>query len=415
MNRLTIYKSLIANKVPLIKVPASKSISNRLLVLNAVFDNKLTIQNLSKSEDTLLLQSLLEQYSRNIHHFNCHNAGTVFRFLTAFLSFQPGIFYLTGSYAMKKRPIYPLVDAIKKIDSSIKITYPEKYGFPPLEIRGTHVNQEIETNIDSSISSQFITALLITGIQKGVTLNIGNKPASYSYIQMTLMLLEKLGIQYHRYKNTLRIPAQQLQQQAIWVEYDWSSAAPWYVLTSIMHKGYSLQIDGLHKESIQGDTALNNLFNHLGVQTNYTGDSIVLHKTSDPPARALELDTTDIPDTVLYLLTACAANKIELTLTGISHLRYKESDRIKAMQKELKKLGAELDVTIKDTIKLHPAESINTKNDIIINPHGDHRIAMAFAPLAGIIDDLSIHDPDSVKKSYPNFWLEFQKCGFHIQ
>ena len=146
MNKLTIYNLQITDKVPFIKVPASKSISNRLLILNLLYKHKLTIHNLSKSEDTVLLKSLLEQYAQNKNHFNCHNAGTVLRFLTAFLSFQPGIFYLTGSYAMKKRPIYPLVDAIKKIDSRIEINYLEKYGYPPLAIQGKDINQEIQTN-----------------------------------------------------------------------------------------------------------------------------------------------------------------------------------------------------------------------------------------------------------------------------
>ncbi|MGM0612037.1 MAG: 3-phosphoshikimate 1-carboxyvinyltransferase [Bacteroidota bacterium] len=415
MNKLTINKTQITDKVPFIKVPASKSISNRLLILNALSGNKLTIKNLSDSEDTLLLKKLLEEFMQNKTQLNCQNAGTVFRFLTAFLSFQPGSFYLTGNSAMKSRPVYPLVNAIKRINSHITISYPEKSGYPPLQIHGKELNKEIKTNIDSSISSQFITALLMTGVRHGITLKIEKKPASLSYIQMTLMLLEKLNIHYQFHDDTIILPSQKLQDQEVVVEYDWSSAAPWYVLTSIMQTGYSIQVYGLQEESIQGDQELSQLFSHLGVQTTYHSEYIELRKTARPNIQDLTYDIKNIPDTALYLLTACAANETDLTLNGISHLRYKESDRIKAMQQELSKLGVKLEIRSPDIIKLHSPKSFETKNDITINSHGDHRIAMAFAPLATLIKNLSISEPDTVAKSYPNFWQEFQKCYFQIQ
>jgi len=413
MNRQTINKSQTISNNPLLKVPASKSISNRLLILNALSGNKLTIKNLSDSEDTLLLESLLEKYAHNERQFNCQNAGTVFRFLTAFLSFQSGIFFLTGNSAMKKRPIHPLVDAIKSIDERIEIIYQEKFGYPPLKIHGTNINKEIKTTIDSSISSQFITALIMAGIRHGITLKIEKEPASLSYIQMTLMLLEKLNIHYQFRDDTIILPSQKVQEQEIVVEYDWSSAAPWYVLTSTMHKGFSLLINGLQEKSIQGDKKLSSLFKPLGVQTTYHNDFIKLQKTAHPYIQDLTYDIKDIPDTALYLLTAYAANKIDLTLTGTYHLRYKESDRIEAMQQELSKLGTKLELLSPDSIKLHSPISFETKNNITINSHGDHRIAMAFAPLATLIKNLSISEADTVAKSYPNFWVELKKCGFY--
>ena len=416
MNKLNIYK-LQTGKAPTIDVPASKSISNRLLILNALYGNRIQIQNLSESEDTRLLKLLLEQFSQNKTNvpFDCQNAGTVFRFLTAFLSFQPASFSLTGNSAMKKRPVFPLVDAIKKIDSNIEITYLEKPGYPPLKIHGKKLPGEINTKIDSSISSQFITALLLAGIPTGITLEIDNQPASYSYIQMTLSLLEQLRIHYQLCQNTITIPAQSVQKQDIFVEYDWSSAAPWYVLTSTMPKGFSMQIFGLQQNSIQGDQYLSKLFKHMGVQTKFYQSYIKLRKISYPDIQELTFDTTEIPDTVPYLLTACAANKINLKLTGISQLRYKESDRIEAMKQELDKTGSKLELCSPDSLKLHSPGSFNKIKDLTVHSHGDHRIAMAFAPLASLIENIAITGYDTVSKSYPTFWNEFQKCGFQTQ
>ncbi|MFO8054683.1 MAG: hypothetical protein R6U19_05905 [Bacteroidales bacterium] len=415
MTRIHIKHERQVVENPDIQVPASKSISNRLLLINALHNDPLTIENLSSSEDTVLLKTILTDYFTTPHpqelSLDCQNAGTVFRFLTAFFSFRKGIFILRGSEAMKKRPVYPLVESLQA--AGARIDYLEHQGYPPLKIIGQEIRNSIKTRIGGDISSQFISALILAGSKYGLDLKINNYQVSKPYIQMTLELLTSLGAVVNYKGHRITLPKQEIPPGKIFNEYDWSSAAPWYLLTSIMPVGYSLFIKGLTKDSIQGDKILARLFSELGVKTHWHKDGAGIEKKQSFVKDQLQFDVSGVPDIVPCFLAACAANKVRVTLTGISHLRHKESDRIFSMKEGLGKLGCKLEVRSSTHLYLHPCTS-GISSPAEIDSFEDHRIAMAFAPLASRTKELSITAPDSVAKSYPGFWEELQKCGFRI-
>lgn len=392
-------------------LPTSKSISNRLLIMHALSDGLVSFANLSEAEDTVMLRSILTNHltgNRKSGTYYCGNAGTVLRFLTSYFASQEGTFTLTCSEEMKNRPVYPLVDALREAGSEIE--YLKKDGFPPLRIKGRKVLSPVKATIDGSMSSQFISALLLSGFRYGLELKLKGKKVSWPYVKMTLKLISACKIKYQHDSETILIPPQTPGNVLLTAETDWSSAAPWYVYTALQEKNFSLTIKGLQRESIQGDSALPRLFNRIGVKTTFRKADILIKKNGDVRGKKLKLHMHNYPDLVPAMLAACAATGNSIKMTGVEHLRIKESDRIQSMKNELAKLGSQLEIISPGELYLKPAESDPSEN-IMINTYNDHRIAMAFAPLAYKYP-LIIENPDCVAKSYPSFWSDFKSAGF---
>lgn len=399
-----------------IRLPASKSISNRLLILDALSGHRLSISNLSEADDTqLLLQHLktIQSPGSGLITLHCQNAGTVFRFLTALLAITPGTWLLDGSKRMKERPVGILVEALKSMGANIK--YSGEPGYPPLTITGKPL-QGGRVIMDASVSSQFISALMMIApsIKGQLIVELQGKISSRPYIEMTLNLLRHFGIECSFVNNTITIHPSFLQQKEYKVEPDWSAAAFFYELAALSDKA-EIFLPGLLEKSLQGDAILPQLFRFLGVKSYFEDHGLRLIKTARQSNR-LEHDFTNHPDLAQAVIVTCAALGIKGKFTGLESLRIKESDRILALATELKKIGAHC--------KIHPDDSFEllgfyTKSGALDPPpvfhsHGDHRMAMALSPLALVCQSVNIEDPMVVSKSFPGFWDSLKKMGFII-
>ena len=371
-----------------IDLPASKSISNRLLIIQALCKQEFATTNLSDSLDTKSLQRALKATATTI---DVGAAGTSFRFLTAYLSTLVGNrFILTGSNRMKERPIKELVNVL--LELGVEIKYLEKLGFPPLEIIGTNI-KENKVSIDGKISSQFISALLLIApsLKNGIELTISGEIVSKPYIIMTLKLMKKFGIFHTWQEDTIKIKPQKYSPKDYDIEADWSAASFWYEIAALS-SNCNIRLNGLTENSIQGDQKVTDLFENLGVQTIFKNGSIILTKKEENVI-SKEVNLINTPD--LYQPFKCTLFSKNLTtkFLGLQTLKNKETNRIKAVEKEL--------------LKLNTTKKITT--------YKDHRMAMSFAPLCLKYDTLQINDVDVVNKSYPNFWNDFKKGGFIIK
>lgn len=388
-----------------IQISGSKSISNRLLILESLFKN-IEIGNLSNSQDTSLLKKAL---SENTEWVDIHHAGTAMRFLTSYYSIQGGkTTILTGSKRMKERPIKNLVTALKSL--GVEIEYMENEGFPPLKIRGRKITQP-KVNVPSNISSQFITSLLLIAgkLENGLEIHLVGEVTSRSYIEMTLNILTRFGIKNSFIENTIKVEPFINHQSSIInyeVESDWSSASYFYSFAALGRK--TIHLKSFYKESTQGDSAIAKIYEEFfGIKTNFTEEEHKLTLQPDPNFKFPEkivLDMNNCPDIAQTLCVTAAALKIPFVISGLGTLRVKETDRLLALHNELKKLGTETeytDYTIKSTGFGKAEESI------IIKTYQDHRMAMAFAPFC-LVQELEIEDEDVVEKSYPKFWEDLQ-------
>lgn len=390
-----------------IEISGSKSISNRLLILSALFEN-LIIENLSNSQDTQLLQKALESDSDVI---DIHHAGTAMRFLTSYLSIQDGkTTILTGSDRMKQRPIQYLVDALR--DLGADISYVEKEGFPPLKIVGKKIVKS-KVVIPANISSQFISSLMLIGakLENGLQINLVGKITSRPYLEMTLRLLKRIGISTQWDDQTIRIfPNIQTDKSSqitkCVAESDWSSASYFYSLAAIGRR--SINLKSFRPHSLQGDSAIKEIYwNFFGVNTISQGSeskiSLMPESTFVFP-EMISLDMNDCPDIAQTLCVTATALQIPFNITGLSTLKVKETDRLVALKNELFKIGciAEItDETIYSTKFFEPNENTS------IETYDDHRMAMSFAPFC-LIKALTIENKNVVEKSYPQFWDDFQ-------
>jgi len=370
-----------------IDLPASKSISNRLLVIQALCKQEFVITNLSNSEDTKSLQKALETTATTI---DVGAAGTSFRFLTAYLSTLVGNrFILTGSNRMKERPIKELVDAL--LELGVEIKYLEKTGFPPLAISGTDILEK-KVNIDGKISSQFISALLLIAptLKNGIKLKVSSEIVSKPYIIMTLKLMAEFGISHTWQENIIEIKPQKYSAKDYNIEADWSAASFWYEIAALS-SSCNITLNGLTENSIQGDRKVMELFKNLGVQTKFENGSVILTKKEENVI-SKEINLIKTPDLYQPLKCTLFAKNLTTEFLGLQTLKDKESNRIKAVEKELINL-----VTTKE-----------------ITTYKDHRMAMSFAPLCLKYDTLQINDVEVVDKSYPNFWNDLKEGGFII-
>ncbi|MFC5269413.1 3-phosphoshikimate 1-carboxyvinyltransferase [Adhaeribacter terreus] len=402
-----------------VQLPASKSESNRALLIQALSPEKITLHNLSDANDTVLLQRLLYAPGKEI---NAEDAGTVMRFLTAYFSLTNQQKVLTGTERMCQRPIGILVNALRELGADIH--YSGQEGFPPLEILGfdPKFSGLAKVKIRGDVSSQYISALLLCApiLPGGLQLELEGKIASRPYIEMTLALMQQFGVASELVENAIEIAPKSYAGGAFSVEADWTAASYWYSMVALA-KETEILLSGLKENSLQGDSKVASLMEDFGVKTTYLPEGILLTKTPENTAKSA-IDFSDIPDLAQTFAVLAAAKNIELEMTGLESLRIKETDRIVALQTELAKFGAALTETSPGTFLVKNGsvsgvwefESPREDNsETRFETYHDHRMAMAFAPLA-MLQEIEIENAGVVRKSYPKFWEELRKIGFEI-
>ena len=387
---------------------SSKSESNRLLIIKALSEKEIKIKNLSNANDSVLLKNLLE--SENLVVWDAQDAGTSFRFLTSFLAIKKEHVVLSGTERMKQRPVKVLVDALNKIGA--EILYLENEGFPPIYVKGKINQVKNKLDIPGDISSQYISSLLLIAplLEKGIEINIEEPFYSRPYVNMTLNLMNSFGIKSEVKGNKISIKNQEFSSGSYIVESDWSAASYWYSILSISDDINNLTLQGLKKKSNQGDSVISELMKSFGVNTQYKEDGIVLTKIKFD-TEEIELDFRDCPDLTQTILVVAAYHKIKLKVSGVESLKIKETDRLLAMKNELKKIGC--DFYEEDNYWVLEKRSREIDDELSIDTYKDHRMAMAFAPLASK-KSMIINDPDVVVKSYPTYWEDLKKVGFII-
>ena len=390
-----------------VSLPASKSLSNRLLIMRALTEERFKIKNLSESKDTQVLIEAINNLDRDIIDIGA--TGTAMRFLTAFLSLTPGERILTGSNRMKQRPIKELVNILKELGAEIE--YTEKDGYPPLKIRGSKLKSE-PISIPGNISSQYISALLMIApyVENGLSLTIKGKILSKDYIWMTIKLMQELGINIEWNENAITIKPGKYNPKEIIIESDWSSASYWFEIISLSENSM-VELTGVKKNSLQGDSVLTELFKTIGVDSLFTNFGIRI-KNIPTTCTYFEYDFTNCPDLAQTLAVTLVAKKIPFKLTGLDNLSIKESDRIKALIDEFKKLGIHLESENNNCLLWKANKEIKVPENHSVKTYEDHRMALAFAPLTIITKELQIEDPDVINKSYPKFWDDLKSVGF---
>ena len=396
------------------QLPASKSESNRALILQALAGGS-ELQNLSDANDTVLMQKLLAE-ATTATVFDAEDAGTVMRFLTAYLALAGRPATLTGTARMKDRPIAVLVDALRQLGA--RIEYANREGYPPLELLGRTPQpaladgQPTELSVRGDLSSQYISALLMVGptLPNGLRLRLTGKVGSRPYIRLTLSLMRHFGADCRDLGELVEVRPKAYYPADYAVEADWSAASYAYALVALAPAGSWLLLPGLRRHSWQGDQAIVAIMEKLGVATEYLADETVrLSQTTR--AESITQDFSDCPDLAQTVAVVAAALQIPATFTGLESLRIKETDRIQALQIELAKFGAALTDTGESIFRL-TIQNFNVAGQTVATYH-DHRMAMAFAPLA-LLGNLIIENPAVVRKSFPRFWQELTKITFSI-
>ena len=403
---LVLKKSILLSG-SFLSITGSKSESNRLLILKALYPN-ITILNLSKSDDTNVLQKALASNSNTV---DIHHAGTAMRFLTAFFAIsKSGDIILTGSNRTQNRPIKILVDALNSIGADIK--YLNKKGYPPLRIIGKELKTN-KLNLDSNVSSQYISALLLIGpsLKNGLEVNLKGQITSKPYIMMTLSLLNQLGVLHSFKENIIKINRFNNLgiNKIIKVESDWSSASYYYSFVALSPISTEIILSSFNITSLQGDSILPKLYIVFGVETIYNENSIKIKKTKISK-QSVAFDLISSPDLAQTIAVTCLGLGINCSLTGLKTLLIKETNRLLALKNEIKKLGTDIVIT-SDTLSFNNPNKIN--NNVTIDTYEDHRMAMAFAPLS-VLTNIIINDPGVVSKSYPDFWNDLTKLGITI-
>jgi 3-phosphoshikimate 1-carboxyvinyltransferase len=392
-----------------IHLTSSKSESNRALIIQALCKDSFSIDNLSISNDTVVLKSLLNSQESEL---SVNLAGTAMRFLTAYLSIQNKEVVLTGAQRMKERPIKVLVDVLKQMGA--EISYEENEGYPPLKICGKKLSGD-KVLIDGGISSQYVSALLMIApkLDKGLVIEFEGEIISKPYINMTIEMMRYFGAEVQWKGNSIIVGSGNYKAKDFRVEADWSAASYWYSMVALA-KEADITLFGLKEESLQGDSVTQEIYKSFGVQTEFVNGGIRLTKTECHPelveGEVLNIDFVNCPDIAQTVAVTSAALNIKAKLTGLKTLRIKETDRISALQKELTKLGFSIDVE-GDDIVINSTEGIIDVFNQSVETYDDHRMAMAFAPLA-LQHSITIEDEAVVGKSYPEFWGDLGRIGF---
>ena len=391
-----------------ITISGSKSESNRLLILQNLFP-EIAIDNLSDSDDSIHMQHALSTKETLV---NIGHAGTAMRFLTSYFAEKENReTVLTGSERMQNRPIQILVEALQ--DLGANITYEAKEGYPPIRIKGTKLAKD-KVQINGNVSSQYISSLLLIAskLENGLTIELIGKITSIPYINMTLSLLSQLGIENYFKGNTIKVlPKQNIVKQTVVVESDWSSASYFYSIIASLEIGSQITLSAYKENSLQGDSCLAEIYQHFGVSTVFNKNSVVLTKEKETNKATLEINLKNAPDIAQTIAVTCFSEEIACNLTGLHTLKIKETDRLEALKEELTKLGATISVT-NESLHLEVATTIN--DNVAIATYNDHRMAMAFAPLALKVP-IKILNAEVVTKSYQKFWEDMQQIGIQIE
>lgn len=438
---LSMPMTSITGSIPL---PGSKSECNRALIIQALAEESIVVEPISAAEDTQILQNLLAQ----VHAYQVAGdfsapltldvgaAGTVMRFLTAFLTVQPGSYIVTGSKRMKERPIKILVEALHSLGA--EITYLENTGFPPIQIGEAKPHKSIVT-IKGDISSQYISALLMIAplLNEGLTLEIAGELTSRPYVNMTLQMMNLAGINYQAnftadqsanivtpeidvktsekeitetISATIKIEQQPYKAITLAVEPDWSAASYWFSLVALS-KAAEIILPGLQPDSLQGDSAIVNLMKPFGVNASFEEGALRLSKCAVEFSTDV-IDLKECPDLAQTIIVCAAALGQNLSFTGLETLRIKETDRIAALQIELAKISVKL--FEENGIFTLNASKLNFPSEASFETYHDHRMAMAFAPLALRIGKVNFDNAEVIIKSYPSFWKHLEMIGFQL-
>jgi len=410
-----------------IQLTGSKSECNRALIIEALSKGKVKVDNMSDAADAVTLKGVLSQNSKfkiqkltladnsEIENpkseINIGPAGTAMRFLTAYLPLQNQEFTLTGTKRMQQRPVGILVDAMCKLGAHIE--YEINEGYPPLNIKPGFEQKTGTINIKGDISSQYITALLLiaSSLPQGLTLQIEGELTSKPYVEMTLAMLQQAGIQYTWVDNSIHIANQPFTETTLVVEPDWSAASYWYAIAALCDEA-ELFLPALKPYSLQGDNVITEIMANFGITSQFKDGGVYLQKEAKPIQRKI-FDFKECPDLAQTVIVVCAALGHDATFTGLETLKIKETDRIAALQNELAKIGVKL--TEKGQVYKLDCSEKHIPEKVTIHTYEDHRMAMAFAPLALVVPQVEIEDPTVVEKSYPAFWKDLEKAGYQIQ
>ena len=396
-----------------IAITGSKSETNRLLLLQALYPN-ISLENTSNSDDSEVMQKALAINSQlptsNSQLVDIHHAGTAMRFLTAYFAVNEGReVVLTGSQRMTERPIKVLVEALRQLGADI--TYEKEEGYPPIRIKGKKITNN-KVSIPANVSSQYISALLLVApkLENGIEITLVGEITSIPYIKMTLALLNDLDIQTSFEGNTIKVfPKAAVISKEIVVESDWSSASYFFSLLALSNTA-SITISSYKENSLQGDSALVAIYKQMGVVSHFENNSLTLTKEANFKPETLNLDLDNTPDIAQTIVVTCLGLGIGCHLTGLHTLKIKETDRLEALRIELTKLGANISVT-NDSLTLVATKEIHSS--VKIATYNDHRMAMAFAPLALKVP-IVIENAEVVSKSYPDFWEDMKSIGIQI-
>jgi 3-phosphoshikimate 1-carboxyvinyltransferase len=407
-----------------VNLTGSKSECNRALIIEALSNGKVVVENISDAADAVLLAGILRKSSEAVladDNSELENyksdivdigpAGTAMRFLTAYYAIQQDEVILTGSKRMKERPIGILVDALRVLGANID--YEENDGYPPIKLKGGFKQQTNKISIKGNISSQYITALLLiaSSLPEGLELHIEGDLTSRPYVEMTLAMLETAGVKHNWQGNVISIAKQDFATTTLSVEPDWSAASYWYAIAALADEA-ELFLTGLTAYSLQGDSVITEIMANFGITSQFKDGGVHLKKENKPISRR-EFDLKECPDLAQTVIVVCAALNHEASFTGLETLKIKETDRILALQTELGKMGVKL--IEKDEVYTLDCSGKFIPDNIFINTYHDHRMAMAFAPLALILPKMEFENGPVVEKSYPAFWTDLEKQGFEVE
>lgn len=412
---LVLQHSNIDKSKSSIKITGSKSETNRLLLLQALYPN-IELKNISQSDDSNVMEEALRNSQLTAHNsqlIDVHHAGTAMRFLTAFFAIQENReIVLTGSSRMKERPIKILVEALKQLGA--EITYEENEGFPPIRIKGQKITNN-KVTLKADVSSQYISALLLIApkLENGLELTLEGEITSIPYIKMTLALLNEIGVETSFKNNVIKVnPQFTIHNSQFTIESDWSSASYFYSIVALSEIGTQITLSSYKQNSIQGDSALAEIYKDFGVETVFNSNkSITISKNNNCQLPIINCQLNNSPDIAQTIAVTCFGLGIACHLTGLHTLKIKETDRLEALKTELSKLGAIISVT-NDTLTIEQSNNLIIESSI--DTYQDHRMAMAFAPLA-LKTALVINEAEVVSKSFPTFWEDLKSIGFKME
>lgn len=389
-------------------ITGSKSISNRVLLIRALSQKTFDISNLSKSDDTVTLDKLLQSTNDT---FDAHHAGTTFRFMTAYLSIQKGRQILTGSDRMLERPIGPLVDALRQIGANIE--YNGKEGYPPLAIDSFEKQKSREITIQADMSSQFISALCMLApvLEQGLVIHLKGDLVSRPYLEMTLSIMHDFGIESSFSADTITVEPQAYKGKNYLVESDWSSASYHFAIASIS-KDCEIQLSHYFQESYQGDSKITEMSKAFGVESIIESDVLTI-QSGKKASKMYSYDFIRQPDLAQTIAVMAAANGISASYNGLKTLAIKETDRVKALTIELKKTNINISKSENPLFEYVQEGQASFIDEPIFDTYKDHRMAMCLAPLS-LLHPIQINNPDVVSKSYPSFWKDLKQLGFEI-